>query len=96
MRDSLAPGSYIAISHAVDMPDQHQRLRRAEATREAAHLYQELAATPAVLRTPDQILTMFTGLELVEPGLVGAHEWRPPRGRPEPPVPMLVGVGRVP
>ena len=96
VRDTLVPGSYIALSHGADLPDQEARRRRAAASQEAARLYQQLVATPAVLRTRDQICAMFAGLELVEPGLVGAHEWRPPRGRPDSPVSILAGVGKVP
>ena len=53
-----------------DLPDDpHQPAGRAEATRQAAQIYQELAA-PFTLRTRDQIAGLFTGLDLVDPGLV--------------------------
>ena len=94
-RDALVPGSFVVISHVADLPDAPQSAERAQATREAARLYQELAG-PFALRTPIEIAALFAGLDLVDPGLVGVHEWRPRRDRPGPPVPVLGGIGRVP
>jgi SAM-dependent methyltransferase len=93
-REALAPGSFVVISHVADLPDGRQSAERAQATREAAQLYQELAG-PFALRSRDEIAGLFAGLDLVEPGLVGVHEWRPRRNRPGPPVPVLAGIGRV-
>ncbi|MEU4768728.1 SAM-dependent methyltransferase [Actinosynnema sp. NPDC023794] len=92
-RDALAPGSYLAVTHATG-DNQSENLT---------------GATDAIKRSnsPDQvnlrshadIEEMFDGFELVEPGLVGCGEWRP--GGPgdiatEPDMNMLVyaGVGR--
>jgi SAM-dependent methyltransferase len=94
-RDALVPGSFVVISHVADLPDAPHSAEREQATRDAARLYQELAG-PFTLRSPTEIAALFAGLELVEPGLVGVHEWRPRRGRPGPPVPVLGGIGRVP
>lgn len=91
-RDTLAPGSFVVISHVADLPDGHHQAGRAEATREAVKLYEELAA-PFILRSREEVAGLFAGFDLLEPGLVAAHEWRPPRGRPGPPVPVLAGVG---
>jgi SAM-dependent methyltransferase len=93
-RDALAPGSFVVISHVADLPDSHTDPERADATREAAKLYEDLAA-PFVLRSQEAIAGLFAGFDLVEPGLVAANEWRPPRGRPGPAVPVLAGVGRL-
>jgi SAM-dependent methyltransferase len=95
LRDALAPASYLVVSHVADLPDEPHLAGREEATREAAKTYQELAA-PFTLRTRDQIAALFTGLDLVAPGLVPVHRWRPGRGRPGPPVPVLAGIGGVP
>lgn len=94
-REALAPGSHVVISHVADLPDDQQPEGRADATREAAKVYQDLAA-PFTLRTRAEIQDLFAGFELVQPGLIGAHEWRPARGRPGPSVPVLAGVGRLP
>jgi SAM-dependent methyltransferase len=92
-RNALAPGSYIAISHVADLPDEGGH-DRAAATREAVGVYREMAA-PFVLRRPQQITGLFAGLQLVGPGVVPVQLWRPARGRPGPSVPVLAGVGQV-
>jgi SAM-dependent methyltransferase len=94
-RDALAPGSYLVLSHAADLPDTPGQPARAESSREAAKVYRELAG-PFTLRTPAEIEALFDGWEVAEPGLVGAHQWRPRQGRPGPPVPLLAGVARLP
>ena len=43
-------------------------------------VYNERVATPQTLRTREQVARFFTGLELVEPGLVQVHQWRPDPG----------------
>jgi SAM-dependent methyltransferase len=93
LRERLTPGSAVVISHVADLHDD-ERPERAAATREAAALYEELAG-PFTLRAPDEIARLFTGLDVLDPGVVLANQWRPPRTRPSPPVPVLAGVGRV-
>jgi SAM-dependent methyltransferase len=93
-RDALAPGSFVVISHVADLPDDPTDPERAEATREAVKAYEDLAA-PFVLRSRQEIAGLFAGFDLVEPGVVGAHQWRPQRGRPGLPVPVLAGVGQL-
>ena len=66
---ALAPGSYLVLSHGAERPT----LRGREAVDE---LYKR-SANPGVRRTPEQIKEFFTGLELVEPGLVWTPQWRP-------------------
>ena len=94
-RKALAPGSFVVISHVADLTDSRQPAGRAEATRKAADVYADLTA-PFTLRTPDQIADLFTGLDLLDPGLVGVQEWHPPQGRSLPPVPVLAGIGALP
>lgn len=95
IRETLPAGSYIAISHATDLPEARQETDRATATHEAVKLYNSLTA-PLTLRTPDQITTLLDGLDLIPPGLVPADQWRPHRRRPGPPVPVLAGIGHLP
>jgi hypothetical protein len=66
---ALPSGSYLAISHpAIDItPGQPEAQRR----------YNERVATPQTLRTREEVEGFFAGLELVEPGLVQVHQWRP-------------------
>jgi S-adenosyl methyltransferase len=44
---------------------------------EAASRFNQLASAKATLRTRAEILRFFDGLELLEPGLVQIHRWRP-------------------
>ena len=39
--------------------------------------YNQNVATAQTLRTRDEFARFFAGLELVEPGLVQVHQWRP-------------------
>jgi hypothetical protein len=69
---ALPPGSYLAISHpASDIhPGQAEAQKR----------YNERVSTPQTLRTRDEVARFFTGLDLVPPGLVYVHTWRPDPG----------------
>ena len=66
---ALAPGSYLVLSHGAERPTLQGR-------EEVDQLYKR-SANPGVRRTPEQIREFFTGLELVEPGLVWTPQWRP-------------------
>jgi len=44
---------------------------------EAASRFNQLAPAKATLRPRVEILRFFDGLELLEPGLVQVHRWRP-------------------
>jgi hypothetical protein len=69
---ALPPGSYLTISHpAIDIHHTQANAQR---------VYNERVATPQTLRTREQVEKFFTGLELVEPGLVQVHQWRPDPG----------------
>jgi hypothetical protein len=70
LRDGLAPGSYIAISHGSYENAAPEVVDRLEA------LFAN-STTPAKLRSREQIAAFFEGLELVEPGLVYIPQWRP-------------------
>jgi len=66
-------GSYLVISHpALEInPGQEEAQRR----------YNERVSTPQRLRTRADVARFFTNLELVEPGLVQVHQWRPDHER---------------
>ncbi len=74
LRDALVPGSYLVISHIGSelLPD------RAAAER-AMKVY-ERASEPILPRPGDRILGFFGDFELIEPGLVPKHQWRPAAG----------------
>ena len=104
LRDALAPGSYITLSHVVVN-------ERTRAVAEIQRRSNTVAWTP---RSPAQIRRFFDGLELVEPGLSVACRWRPDRDAPMLPAPedlpilrnpdgteqdidwLLAGIGRKP
>jgi hypothetical protein len=69
---ALAPGSYLVVSHAATESFPHSSDRA-----KAADLYQRQTATPGGSRTRSETERLFTGVELVEPGVVWTHEWRP-------------------
>ena len=69
---AMPPGSYLTISHpAIDIHPSQANAQR---------VYNERVATPQTLRTREQVARFFAGLELVDPGLVQVHQWRPGPG----------------
>lgn len=74
LRDAVAPGSYLAISHIGTgfFPDE-------SALAEAVAVY-ERASERAWPRSREEILGFLDGFELLEPGLVPKHQWRPVTG----------------
>ena len=75
-RDALPPGSYLALSHATgDF--------QPEAARDAAAVY-DRATSSVTLRSHAQVAALFTGWDLVEPGLVQVPLWRPDGKLPRP------------
>jgi hypothetical protein len=69
LRDALAPGSYLAMSHATFDPVTPEYREQLEA-------FLAKSTTPARMRSGAQIAQFFDGLELVEPGLVYTPRWR--------------------
>lgn len=68
-REHLAPGSYLAMSHFTPdgMPEQMAKAVEVfKGTQEPAHP-----------RTHAEVMRLFDGFELVEPGLVYTSQWRP-------------------
>ena len=87
--DAVPPGSYLVIAHPAS--DIH-----ASQVSTATNRINPLMADPVTLRTHEQVSGFFDGLDLVEPGLVQLHRWRP---GPEGPVPdgdiaNYGGIGR--
>ena len=69
MRDRLAPGSHLVLSHA-----------SADGRPEVAGSHRELyrrTATPMTMRTHGEIAQFFDGFQIVAPGLVWLPLWRP-------------------
>lgn len=72
---ALPPGSHLTLSDGTDT---------SAARREAHRRYNSSGAVPYVLRSPARLETLFTGLEMLDPGLVPVTQWRPTDGLPNP------------
>lgn len=72
LRDALAPGSLLVLTHAsyegIPLPPE-----RAEG---AVDVYKNIR-NPLIMRSRDEIARFFEGYDMVEPGLVPMPEWRP-------------------
>jgi trans-aconitate methyltransferase len=74
--DHLAPGSYVAMSHP---STDELTTERAQGATAATGMYNR-TETPFHYRTKAEFETFFTGLELVDPGVVRMWDWRPEPG----------------
>ncbi len=79
LRDALAPGSYLVLTHA-----SMELVSDQDAAKRAARVYEH---SNAQLRPRGrmQVLRFFDGWKLLDPGLVPKHQWRPgPEAGPAP------------
>jgi SAM-dependent methyltransferase len=75
---ALAPGSHLAVSHvSIDGLEVDQ-----DDLKFVRDTYERQTTTPFRPRTRTQVEKFFSGLELVEPGVVWLPEWRPAPGDP--------------
>jgi SAM-dependent methyltransferase len=91
-RDALAPGSYLALSHAT------HEFHPPEVTGFHRNLYRQ-TATPMTMRSREAVEDFFTGFDLVEPGVVLGATWHPAGPvdlKQAERTPLWVGVGRRP
>jgi S-adenosyl methyltransferase len=92
MRDpgaiGLPAGSYLVLADSISSGRAH---------REAGEQYAQTGAVAYHLRSPEQIEDFFSGLTLVDPGVVPVAQWRPDPS-PFPPVHVntIGGIGRKP
>ncbi|CAL9292295.1 SAM-dependent methyltransferase [Streptomyces sp. SudanB52_2052] len=95
--ESLPSGSYLTLSHATGDFDPETWERVVEVYRKGG--------TAAQVRSRSEFTEFFTGLELVEPGVVLAAQWHPELGErgeggdgdgPAEEMPLYVAVGRKP
>jgi S-adenosyl methyltransferase len=89
---ALAPGSFLAINHSTSAIS-------GEAMEEAVRHWNAVGTPSMTLRTPEQIVRFFDGLDLLSPGVVSCSRWRPdtgPGGRVPPEVDEFGGVARKP
>jgi hypothetical protein len=93
LMDGLASGSYLVIAHiANDIPG--------PGCAEAAKRLGERLRDPFVVRSREEIVRFFDGLEVVDPGVVEVSRWQVdddgPYLGPGQSIPIHVGVGRKP
>ena len=83
---AVPAGSYLAVMQ----PARDERLAT------AARRWNQLAEVPVFLRDRDQVAAWLAGLEVVEPGIVEVHRWRPAPGDQDYPggLPLLGAVAR--
>ncbi|APU44787.1 SAM-dependent methyltransferase [Streptomyces sp. TN58] len=74
LRDALAPGSLLILTHA-----SYEGIPLTqEVAGGAVGVYRDIR-NPLVMRTGEQIARFFEGFDMVEPGLVSMPDWRPDR-----------------
>jgi hypothetical protein len=88
LKDALAPGSYMQLTHFSDASPE------AKANEEVLRT----SLGRGQVRTREEITALFGGLEILAPGIVFLPEWRPDEPISYPLAPggtlMLVGVGQ--
>lgn len=96
LMDAMPSGSYLMLSHVTaDLdPETWERL-----TRELSDSPRRMSQGQA--RSKSEVTRFFDGLELVEPGVVAGHRWRPEEDRsmadvPDSRVSLWAGIGRKP
>lgn len=83
----LPAGSHLSINDGVQPAAE-------KALNEAQDAYNDTGAVPYHLRTPEEIASLFGGLELVPPGVVPCPQWRPEPGDDTGSVDQYGGVAR--
>jgi hypothetical protein len=92
LMDAVPSGSYLVISHPAKDVDTGQISEAYE------RLNERMGDTQGTLRTHAEVAAFFDGLEMVPPGLVQLHRWRPdsPDADLSYEVPAYCGIGRKP
>ncbi|HUJ05006.1 MAG TPA: SAM-dependent methyltransferase [Streptosporangiaceae bacterium] len=76
LRDAMAPGSYLVISHVVMTPGQVSSAQpQTETARELGEARRGMP--PACARTKEEVAAFFGDLTVVEPGLTDVWDWQP-------------------
>lgn len=70
LRDAVAPGSYIVISHVTwvaELADEFKAIQQLG----------KRTPTSGQIRSPEEVARLFAGLDIIEPGIVSVTDWRP-------------------
>ena len=89
---ALAPGSFVVINHSTSAV-------HGAAMEEAVAHWNKVGTPSMTLRSPEQIVRFFDGLDLLAPGVVSCSRWRPdpsPLGGAPAEVDEFCGVARKP
>ncbi|MGD0700396.1 MAG: SAM-dependent methyltransferase [Trebonia sp.] len=88
LQAALSAGSYLALCHVASDLD--------PAVVAGADQWNGMSSLRITLRSRAEVAALTTGLDLVDPGLVPVHEWRPAAGRNGPgrPAPVYAMLGR--
>ena len=91
IREALVSGSYVAMTHGTKFEE------RADEQEDVARLYQS-TPTSVHYRTAAEVLDMFGGFDLVDPGIVTVTNWHPDPDEQDDPQQqaVLAVVGRKP
>jgi S-adenosyl methyltransferase len=91
LMDPMPSGSYLAVDHCAS------DIMSAEMI-EAGRRWNEVGSVEITMRTRAEVLGFFKDLDLLEPGLVQMHQWRPRRldRNDAATIPVYGGVGRKP
>ena len=73
-RQQLAPGSWFAMSH---LASDQAPAEQADQVEQFAEAYRKKATEPLYVRSHAEVTELFTGWELLEPGVVFLPDWRP-------------------
>jgi O-methyltransferase involved in polyketide biosynthesis len=98
LMNRVSPGSYLVINDGTNVfhgKPEDDAIGDSPRARIVA-LYAATGAVPYHLRTPEQIEDFFSGLELIDPGVVPVSRWRPEVTPPPAGVDSFCGVGRKP
>jgi hypothetical protein len=89
LREAMAPGSLLAIAHpTIEVTG--------EKMAEAIDQWNRFGTPHGRWRSPAELAALFTGLELVEPGIVSCPLWRPDPGQSTEAIDQFCGVGLKP
>ncbi|MBQ0826063.1 SAM-dependent methyltransferase [Streptomyces tagetis] len=91
LRDALAPGSLLVLTHA-SFDGAPSLAARGDG---AAGVYRDIR-NPLIMRSREDVARFFEGYDMVEPGVVAMGRWRPEAAEDDDPYAFsgLAGVGR--
>jgi hypothetical protein len=87
LRGRMAPGSYLGISHLSARSD-------ADAVARCRVISEQTGCPRVEFRSDEDVLRLFDGFDLVEPGLVTIRQWRPAEPEPDTKLRLVGAIGR--